>query len=396
MQSFTSIKEFIDALARESKLITELFDKRNLRVRYDDALQLTDDREDRLEYLVQRSVVLKNGEFIELDPNYRDFMEEILEVNAEINTAYIKDNIENIKANINFYLEETTESRKLGYLRKVKADIRKTGRTIIRNVIDLGRNIENTYKTEPNYKIKKLKLEAYDRKRDDIAQLTDVVGQMFFEQQQLFFLQATDEELIRIKHELRHQLHEGRHNLVEIQKQIIEYLNQVRRQTEFIEKLRRIKYLKDQFELKSKSDIVQALEKLDPVAFETEPRYPLKLSLEMLESDEGLDILKKVAAKMRLGKKTVLPAAPEFTDDQLNPETSMEVMIDKEEVKNSFAASGRDLFSFVMQYDFPRQMDFGEKVTLYCQLISLYPEVMELTDDYSVFNDVEYVMVYPK
>ncbi|MBK6836125.1 MAG: hypothetical protein IPG89_18385 [Bacteroidetes bacterium] len=83
MLNFQSIKEFIDAFWRESQLMVELFDKRNLRVRYDDALQLVGEKEESLEFLIQRSVIIKNGEFIELDSRYLEFFEDILDVNSK-------------------------------------------------------------------------------------------------------------------------------------------------------------------------------------------------------------------------------------------------------------------------------------------------------------------------
>lgn len=396
MQSFTSIKEFIDALWRESRLMTELFDKRNLRVRYDDALQLVEEKEEKLLFLEKRSVIIRNGEYIELDPLYIGFFEEILEVNAEINTSFIQDSIENIKANINFYLEEHNEGRKFNYLRKIKGDIRKIGRTIIRNVIDLGRNIEDTYKTEPTYKIKIAKLERYDMKGTDISRLIEAAHNLVFRQEQLFFMVAMDEELKRVINELRVNLNDGVNNLIEIQKQIIDYLNQIAKQDEFIQKLQKVKRLKDQFELKSRTNIVAVLQGLNPVTFEANPVYPVKLSLDMLESDQALEIIRKVQARVKIGRKFKLPAAEVFSEDQLAPETENEVVIDLEEVKNSFTASGRDLFNFVLQYDYPKRIELGEKVTLYCQLISLYPEQMNITDHYSQHEDVEYVMVYPK
>lgn len=396
MLSFQSIKEFIDAFARESKLMSELFDKRNLRVRYDDALALMEEKEERLEFLIQRSAILKNGEFIELDSRYQDFFEDILDVNAEINTSYIQENIDNIRANINFYIDEGSEVRKFNYLRKIKSDIRKIGRTIIRNIIDLGRNIDDIYKTEPTYKIKIAKLERYDTKGINISKLIEITHKLVFEQEQLFFSVAMDEELKRVRHELRSNLHDGVNNLIEIQKQIIDYLNQIRKQDEFIRKLQRIKRLKDQFELKSKSNVQEVLNELNPVTFENNPIYPLKLSLEMLESDQALEIIRKVQAKIKTGKKLALPAAKEFSDEHLLTESENEIIIDLEAVKNSFTASGRDLFDFVLQYNYPKVLNFGEKVTLYCQLISLYPDEMEMTDNYSVNNELEYLMVYPK
>lgn len=396
MLSFQNIKEFIDGFSRESKLIIELFDKRNLRVRYEDALMLTDEKEERIEFLIQRSVIIKNGEYLELDSRYMEFFEDILDVNAEINTSYIEDNIENIKANIRFYLDENNEGRKFTYLRKVKSGIRKIGRTIIRNIIDLGRNIDDIYKTEPTYKIKIAKLERYDVKGDDISKLIEAASNLVFEQEQLFFSVAMDEELKRVRNELRINLHDGINNLIEIQRQIIDYLNQIRREDDFIKKLQKIKRLKDQFELKSRTDIMTLLQGLNPVTFETNPTYPLKLSLEMLASDQSLDIIKKVLSKLKVGKKMALPAASKFTDEQLQNESADEIIIDLEAVKNSFTASGRDLFEFVMQYEFPKTLDFGEKVTVYCQLISLYPAEIEVSDNYKTKDGLEYVMVYPK
>lgn len=396
MLSFQSIKEFITTFHREERLLTELFDKRNLRVRYDDALLLADEKEDRLESLIKRSVLIRNGEFLEIESRYLDFFEDILDVNTEINTAFVFESIENIKANMNFYIDEPNENRRYNYLRKIKSDIRKTGRTVIRNIIDLGRNIEDIYKTEPTYKIKISKLQRYETKGSDISSLIEKTHHLVFEQESLFFSSAMDEELRRIRNELRIQLNDGRNHLVEIQKQVIDYLNQIRRQSDFIKKLQRIKYLKDQFELVSKTNIQSVIEELNPVSFEPNPVYKIKLSLEMLESDEALEIIKKVKIKVKHGKSLKLPSAPAFLPEHLETEVDNEVIVDLEAVKNGFLAAGRDLFNFVMQYEFSKKLEFGEKVTIFCQLISLYPKEIELSDKYAESSDIEYVIAYPK
>lgn len=88
--------------------------------------------------------------------------------------------------------------------------------------------------------------------------------------------------------------------------------------------------------------------------------------------------------------------AASFSDDFHLEEKENGVIIDLESMKNSFTASGRDLFDFVMQYDYPKALDFGQKVTIYCQLISLYPDSMDVTDQYLMNNELEYVIVYPK
>src|SRR6202011_2432721 len=109
--------------------------------------------------------------------------EQILEVNDEINTSYVNENIQQVKQNITFYLQENNEQRKYTYLKQVKAALRKIGRITLRNIIDLNRNIENAFKTEPNYKIKMSRLEAFDEKSRAILGLIEQTDRLVTEEE---------------------------------------------------------------------------------------------------------------------------------------------------------------------------------------------------------------------
>jgi hypothetical protein len=50
----------------------------------------------------------------------RYFLKQVLEVNEEINTSYINENIQQVKQHINFYLQESNENRKYTYLKAGK------------------------------------------------------------------------------------------------------------------------------------------------------------------------------------------------------------------------------------------------------------------------------------
>ncbi len=117
----------------------------------------------------------------------------------------------------------------------------------LRNIVDLKRNIDNTFKNEPNYKIKRAKLESLDKKRDDISSFIQRIEQLLDKEEKTFFTIALDDDLIQIIHLLKVQLNECRHNIIAAQKQIIEYLNQILYQSRVVEKVRQLKYLKDQF-----------------------------------------------------------------------------------------------------------------------------------------------------
>jgi hypothetical protein len=274
--------------------------------------------------------------------------------------------------------------------------MRKIGRITLRNVIDLNRNIENAFKSEPNYKIKIARLEGFDQKRKDIQLLIEQTERMVMgEEEQTFFKTAMDDELKYITAQLRLKLTEARHNLIETQKQVIEFLNQVKFQSRLVEKIKQVKYLKDQFELKAKTNIVEVLQQANAVNFESKPTYPLRLSLDYLQTDEARNSLEKVAVKQKQGRRNALPVAEGISDAYLQTETEEEVFINLQAMRNGFAASGKNLFQFVMEYNYPREVPYDEKITVFCQMVSMYETEFKVADDYGKQEMIEYAMVYP-
>ncbi|RIJ37548.1 hypothetical protein [Pontibacter oryzae] len=399
MRTFSSIKELLAILSREQRLLSEIFEKRKtLSYTYDHALEVVDFDTDKIQRLLEYSVLRANGSYLELDDQYLQFFEQVLEVNEEINVSSINENLQGIKQNILYYLKEDNENRKYSYLRLIKNALRKTGVTAIRSVVDLKRNIDITFKNEPNYKVKKAKLEHLDIKRNDIYILINLTDNLVSgEEEQTFFKSAADEELQRVIVKLKLQLKECRHNLIEIEKQIIEFINRLKYQSGLVEKIRQIKYLKDQFELKSKTNIVEVLQTDHALVYEPKPAYPLKLSMEQLQNDgEILEIIRKVLNRSRSDAKVKQPLADHSLEGYLEADTQVIVQVNLEEVKNSFLAGSNNLFDFLQTYDFGRVLSFEERLTVYCQLTSQYDLLFELTEKYQISEETEYLLIYPK
>lgn len=184
MSYILSVKELINTLTQAKDLLVELFEKRkSFMYKYDDAAEVLP--QDKIDVLINKHILRRNGPYIEIDDQYQQFFEQVLEVNEEINTSYINENIQQVKQYISFYLQENNDHRRYTYLKQIKASLRKIGRITLRNVIDLNRNIENTFKTEPNYSIKIAKLEAFDEKRRTVYLLIEQTERL-----------AGDEEII--------------------------------------------------------------------------------------------------------------------------------------------------------------------------------------------------------
>ncbi len=383
-------------MANAEALISALFERRNVRMRWEDALLLVDDRDGKLDMLKERGLLQQNGDFIELDERFQEFFEQVLEVNVEVNTAYIRESMEVLQSNIQYYLNEKSDTRKHYYLRKVKSELRKLYKGVWRNALDLRRNIEDTFKTEPNYKTKIARLQRYDEKAGDIQRLIAEVDRLCFEKEKLFFVQATDDELNKIKWELRVTFGDTRHQLVEIQRQVINYLNQAQRQSQFIERLRKVKFLKDQYELKEKSNISAVLDARQDLPFEPRQTYKLHLSLPLLQTDAGREMIQKVRRDRKVKATAKRMRADAFDASDLYMESSESGFLNVDEIKNGFVASGRELLDFLMHYDLPENTAFDQRLTLYCRMIALFPQEIEVSGEYKAINGIEYARAYPK
>lgn len=396
---FHSLEELIRALDRERKLLYALFqDRKRLSFRYNLAKELATKKDESLEFLRRFGIIHENGDFVELEDVYLKFFEEVLEVNEEINVASVKESIGSLNAAIDYYQSEKNTTRKWGYLKDVKRILRNIALTTLRNVIDLKRNIDNTYKNEPTFVVKKKKLVHLDEKRKDIAALINECEKVIDEKQATFFLMAMDVELKDTVTDVKLQLKEVYHNLLELDRQIINYLNLIEYQNRLFEKVQKLKYLRDQMLLETNTDIKAKMDARTPVWMEPRPRYTLKVSLSMLRTtDTGLKILQDVAkgkSNDRLRKGNL---AEPLTKEELTEQQKVQQTVDVSEVKTAFMASGDNLFHFVMNYSgYRKQMADEEKLVLFCQIAAQYHDELVISEEYGRHGNIEYPFIYPK
>lgn len=389
-------------LSREKVLLKDMFQNRkSLSYSYDAAKELVDYKMERIGFLIEHGVLHDSGEFLEMEDVYLRFFEDVLDVNEDISVAGVKESIDALESAIEYYLAETSLQRKTVYLKDVKRILRNIALNTFRNVIDLKRNIDSTYKNEPNYRIKKLKLQKLDEKRLAVSELIRQTENFLDNRRQGFFSVAMDVGLRRVVSDVRQQLVEAYHNLMELDRQIIEYLNLIDYHNRLVEKLRRVKYLRDQLVLESVTDIRKLLSDTNPLWMENRPKYTLKLSLEMLRNnDEGLQALRSLSLRMKKGVTIRKRNAEAISPDYLRPKSKIADGINILELKNAFLASGVDLYSFIRDYSYRNAgndivPDLEQKLVLFCQIASQYLDELKISDEYILDGDIEYPLVYP-
>ena len=408
MYIFRSIHEIINTVAAARGLLTEMFEKRKiLSFRYSDALALLKDDENRLKLLIEKEVIHQNGNFVELDARLMDFFELLLEANEEINTAVIDENIEYLHELMDYYLKERIATRKASYVRNIKITFQKIARTTIRNIMNLQTSIDNAFKHEPTYQIKIAKLENLDKKRINIQQLIDTTENLILHEERQFFQQATDDELNRILLELRRELQLSAHSLIRAQQDIINYLNQIKSQVILVEKIRRVKYLQDQFELRAKSNLAEVLERERSILLEGTAPSSFKLSINYLNTDEARPIILKVIKNLQHRETIRSNEAGAFSDEDLASQSMYQETINLEETVGNYiqaqteamwkdaTAQPEDLFSFLMRYPFRQEVSEEERTTLFCQIVSLYESQFRISEEFGIYKNYEYARIYP-
>lgn len=393
-KTFRNITELINRLYQEKRLIAEMFQhRRSIDFTREDALALTD--EARLSVLTGFGVLREEGNLLEIEDSYLQFFEEVLLANEEITGSAIADQLEVLKENIKFYLmERDNPLRQIKYIKKVKRSLRSIAQLSARNLIDLKRNVNDTFKNEPNYNIKREKLEKYLKNIEEINRLINSTQELLDNENATFQYFAPDEELTALIISVRIELNEVSHAIIEQQSVIRDYLHRIDRQDRMIKKIRRLKMLKDQFLWKSATDLYERLDKKTDLFLDPLPPVGLRPSLSFLrQTDTGSEILADARKSIAKVIHTVGKGPFPLTDDDLDVKPVMAQYVDIVRLAEDFFLSERDLFSFVMEYTFEFDQSLEQRLEHYTVIAQQYVDRLDFTDEWRDYGMINYPII---
>jgi hypothetical protein len=405
MSKLTPIKELkllFNALYKGRDLLTVLFDHRNsVGFTMQLALKIDNTDEDLIQYLIDMRMIYLNNNCLKINDLYESFFEDVLGTNEEINIALINQTVAELKKYIDYYQITQNQIEKARYLNRITNTLQKIQRVIGKSIEDLNRNVNNTFKTEPDFKIKKLKLEDYNQKGFEITQLMDETKALIEVKALPFFKMVTDNQLNRVKTDFLLLFYQASHDLVETEKQIIQYINQVKSHNLLIQKLQQLKYLADQHEIKNEAKtnfMALMVQNQDNIHY-NKPIYNLKLSLTQLQEYDVYQLIQQIVGKSNdtLPKK-ILKSAEQLSQADQEIETAQNEDINLFEVHQAFLKkqTKSDLFNFILSYNFTKTIELSEYLNIYCQMISLFETDYVIAESYLRHENNEYAIVYPK
>jgi len=370
-----SIRDLVNLLYQSRDVIELLFGSKDS-VNKAEILARDDMSDEKLEKLVSYEIIHENNQTIGLDDRIVTFIEEFLEI-GEVTTSFINDNIQSLNENLKYYRIDSNTR----FLRNIKRSLKKISSTTSREVMKLHKNIDDTYKNQDNYLIKLQELDKYKAKRDDIINLIKESEQIISEAQG-FFNTVIDAELNSIVSDLRYVLVRNRDYLSEIQSQIIDYINRIQYQAAIYKKIQRLKELKDYEELKYKTNFIDVVTGTRALMFQRRNPLKARVSLDLLYSDRGYTITRKLAGKLNLLRNHQQKPAGRMEDgfdaNVLEESTSLNI----DSLVEKFMDSRSDLFQFVINYKFPDKvgtLSLEKRISLYVGITIDYDHKLSIS-----------------
>ncbi len=396
MKVFTNLNELIKRLNAERKLLHALF---QARLRFDfsyyEALEFVDN-EKNLRLLIDYGVIRQEGDLIELEETYQHFFEEVLRLNEDITSSTVEENLQTLKDNIDFYLKERNHPDAQGkYVRKIMRSLRNISTQASTKTIELKRVINDTFRQERNYEIKRTKLENYLATLESISSLILQTERFLEEKRETMEVLTTHDRITRLILDVKIQFKDVFHSIIELERTIRDYLNQIDAHNRLAKHIRKLKYLKDQLTWERTTNVREILDKCSNVALETTTYYTTKVSLSFLRNtDEAIDIIddaRKTISRLRSLKNT--PAIP-LKESELNAECIIEDFVDTDAVANAFFASSQDLYTFVINYPYAQPQQREQKVEYYLEIVQNHYHKLLITADWRQDGNVEYPLIY--
>lgn len=397
MFAFNSIKDLINTLYKEREIIDFLFSKRKNSIKYENLLEFVNFEEEKLVTLIEKNILVQFGNSIDLNQDILDFLEKFTDSIEEINYEYTSGLIRILKENIQNWELEKRSNKQNEYLLKIKRNIGNVGKDVLRNVTTLRGSVEDVFATEKVFSIKKNKLEEYDKKRENLDELLEQIDAFFRESTWEYFIKMVqDDELNQIILRLDRDIIVARQNLIDITQKILDFINRIRQDSEVFKHIQKVKLLKDQLLLTDKSNFIDVISKDNSLQSQSEIRFSTPLSLDYIQSEESYEILLRISNKLKKSLIIDEKSSSVIRNEFLNVKDKNHYVVDSIKLKESFLSRGGDLFDFINNYNFEKELSFEEKVTLFCKLASQFRDDFSISDSYLKIENIEYALITPK
>ena len=374
------IEKLFYNLNRHKGLIFYLFEHRD-RVVYGEEIE---------EFCVENTLeVLENFEILEfnddkifLDIRVVSFLEEYIDGSETIEISGVWERIESIKHRLEILSEHKTKQQEI--IPKISRELKKIDALLFQNLDKLRVHIDRVYKSVDTFSLKSKELEYYKTRLDEyenalnsfntFLKLHTPVMKSFYNSDLNTLLNTIYENKISLAR-----------SLIPLTQDVIEYINQTQKQNVFIEKMIKLKELKDNYELKNRSDIESKVENFH--LMQESLRIGTKLDKEIIHSTSFDTLLHNISNKVK--KKS-----DKADEIELIQTPKIKEFSNISEIHESFTNSSLSLIEFLLQYEKLSEKSMTEISELYCKMVLMYENEYRISLDIFEYKKQKFAKVF--
>lgn len=374
------IEKLFSNLSRHKELIFYLFEHRDKIVFKSECEKFTSF--EALDILDNLEIIEINSEKIFLDSRVINFLENYLELDENIEISKVTEIINSLKHNIDIGFEFRDKQKTL--IPKIRRELKKCDFTMLSNLLKLRVHIDRVYKSIDNFALKIKELEYYKTKLKEFSSTTKSFENFLF----LYEPKLSDfynSDLNEILKDVKINFQNLNVSLIPLTFDVIEYINKAQKQNIFIEKIAKLKELKDSLQIKEQTNIVKLSNDFDL----SDSMYIIKTRLdsEILNSEDFKNLVEKISINSKLKSKKA--DVIEFDMNSLEYD-----FIDIYSLHLQFKSSRIDLINFLLQNSKTKDKPLDDISEIYCRMILLYEDVYNITEDTNIYLNTTFRKIY--
>ncbi|MEA3289225.1 MAG: hypothetical protein U9Q04_03495 [Campylobacterota bacterium] len=374
------IEKLFSNLSNNKELIFYLFEHKDKAVSYDEIQHLIS--YEKLEVLENFEIIEKSDNKIFLDGRVIEFLENYLSIDENIEVSIISEKIDTLKHKIEILLEYKNKQNEL--ISQIRRELKKCDFILLQNLFKLRIHIDRVYKSIDQYSLKIKELKFYESKLKDLS-FALIAFEKFlklFESKLTLFYNNELNEVIKL---VKQNIYEINKSLIPLTQDVCEYINKAISKNIFIEKITKLKELKDSYLLKEQTNILQKIEKFEPIQSTISIKTRLNKDIIQDESFKQLLLKSKQDTKLKIKQASKI--------QQYNSK-EIQNFLDINSLHRAFKFSSQNLIEFLLQDSKLKNKSFEDIEMIYCKLILLYEIEYKIYDQFVDINGTKFKKVY--
>ena len=326
------IETLFKLLSLDKSLIIFLFEHRDKQISFDEVEHFCPI--DHLEALERVEIIELYKNSITLDQRVILFIENYIDISSTIEISSIDDKLEMIVHNIELLKIDT--KKRHNHPSIIMREIKKIDFILMQNLLNLRNHVDRVYKSIEEYNVKIHELKFYKKKLSDFTLAMQRFESFIILQHPILYNFMNDDLNYVIK-QTRTHLTLSNKTLIVLTQDVLEYINRAEHQNIFIEKITKLKELKDRLELNQRSNFRELADSFD--LLQTSLSIKSRLNHAILEDEQLNTLVEKLHNSTLKTKKS--------GSISHHPKQQIQYFFPVNELHAQFKSSSEDLIHFL-------------------------------------------------